>query len=118
MRLAHVERLLAALREGPENTRAWVREAVSEGVRPNDVFQQAQVAPQLDPERQATNRPRDVYAAARVPEGVEPEDLSASPNCWMGLDTNTNASLPSSGLSLMEDVFPGSQNDAFQQGAP
>ena len=117
-RLAHVEGLLTALCEGPDNTRAWIRKAISAGAHPDDVFQQAQVAPQLAPERQATRSPRDVHAAGRVPEGVESEDPSASPNGWMGLDTNTDASLPSSGLSLMEDVFPGPQNDLFQQGAP
>ena len=117
-RLAHVEGLLMALCEGPNNTRAWIREAISVGARPDDVFQQAQVAPQLDSERQATRSPREVDAAARVPEGAEPEDSSASPGGWMGLDPNTDVSLPSSGLSFMEDIFPWSQNDVFQQGAP
>lgn len=112
-RLAHVEGLLTALCEGPDNMRAWIREAISVGARPDDVFQQAQVALQLNSERQATRSPRDVHAADRVSEGVESEDPSASSGGCMGLDTNTDNSLPSTGLSLMEDVFPGSQNDIF-----
>ena len=82
------------------------------------MFQQAQVAPQLDSERQATRISENVYTDARVAEGDDPEDSSASPGGWMGLGTNTDVSLPSSGLSLMEDIFPWSQNDVFQQGAP
>ena len=69
-RLANLEWLFTTLCEGPNGAGAWVRGAMSAGTRLDDMFQQAQVAPRLDSERQATSSPRDVYAAARVPEGV------------------------------------------------
>ena len=108
MRLANVEWLLTALCEGPDNPRARIREAISVGARLDDVFRQAQVAPQLqlDPEGQSTSIQHNAFAAARDSRGVKPEDLSAAPNEWMGLDTNTDLSPYGSGLSLVGNHFP------------
>lgn len=117
-RLANAEWLLTAVFQGPQSTRAWIREAIAAGARPDDVFQQLQSAPQLGPDGPATSSQRDVYAVARVASRVEPEDPSATPYGWMGPATNTDSSPYGSAPSLMEDTFPWSHNDSFYPAAP
>lgn len=116
-RLANTEWLLEAVCLGPENTRAWIRQAISAGARPDEVFQQLRIAPQLDPDGKATSSQMDVYAAARVSGRMEPEDTSISPCGLADPNTNIDSSPHGFALSFMEGSVPLSHVGSFQLGA-